>query len=202
MNTGLISWKQVTAVVLPLFMLAGCQTWNKKNQVSVNYYNIKGNSTAALDREIRRKGPKIDGGRHAVAVARIKIVPNVAFQSYSGGCRVSRAKVTVDAKVTLPRWKGRKTASEKLGEAWDSIDRYTRLHEAVHVSTAFRYARRMETDLLALDEKVSCRQLRQQARILVDNYLDQHDAAQKKFDIDEQKRFSELSKKETGRKSG
>ena len=92
--------------VTGLILLAGCQTVSE-NRVSVDYYSIRGNSTADLDREIIRKGPKLTGGRHAVAVARIKITPNIRFKPDRRGCAVQSAKVTVDAKVTLPRWTGR-----------------------------------------------------------------------------------------------
>jgi len=173
-------------------LLAGCASTQQSN-VSVDFYSISGNSTAALDKEIKRKGPRVNGGRHAVAVARIRMIPNVEFDQRARTCHVSSAKVAVDAKVTLPHWTGRQSASEKLGKAWDNIDRYTRLHEAMHVAIAFRYAKRMENGLLKLDPKENCSLMRKQASALVDRYLDEHDATQKEFDADEQRRFSMLA---------
>ena len=52
------------------------------------------------------------------------------------GCTVRRARIKVRATVILPRWKNRKNASKKLGQTWDNLDRYTRLHEATHVAIA------------------------------------------------------------------
>ena len=46
-------------------LLGGCMA-TRASKVSVDYYSINGDSTAALDREIRNKGPRLDGGRHAV----------------------------------------------------------------------------------------------------------------------------------------
>ena len=83
-----------------------------------------------------------------------------------------------------------------LGRQWDNIDRYTRLHEATHVNMAFSYAKRMEDSILALPSMNTCKGLRAKTKKLVDRYLKEHDAAQRKYDRDEQKRFSELARKQ------
>ena len=184
-------------IFLPLcasLALSACVS-TTKSKVSVDYYSISGNSTAALDREIRNKGPRINGGRHAVAVARIKIIPNVRYNTVDGLCRVAYAKVAVNARVTLPRWRERKNANKKLGEAWDNIDRYTRLHESVHVAIAFRYANDLERALNELSPNSSCSTLKGHVSDIVSSRLDEHDVTQKKFDADEQRKFALLARK-------
>jgi predicted secreted Zn-dependent protease len=121
--------------------------------------------------------------------------PKVTYEKFSGGCRVDTAKVTVDARVTLPQWTGRDTADEKLANAWDNIDRYTRLHEATHVNMAFSYAKRIEDEVLAMRSMANCSELRAATKVVVDRNLKAHDAAQRKYDADEQKRFSMLAKR-------
>ena len=190
----------VGGVLVPLLLLCGCQLL-QQNQVSVDYYKISGTTTAALDREIKRKGPKINGGLHAVAVARIKMFPKVTYEKIGDRCHVDTAKVTVDAKVTLPKWTSRAESSKQLGEAWDNIDRYTRLHEATHVNMAFSYAKRMEDSILALPPMKTCKKLRARTKRLVDRYLKEHDAAQRKYDRDEQQRFAELARQQKAAKS-
>lgn len=174
--------------------VSACQSTQQSN-VSIDYYNISGNTTAELDSEIRRKGPRIDGGAHAVAIARIKMFPKISYEQVTGGCRVAEATVPVNARVTLPQWTGRDTASKKLGQAWDNIDRYTRLHEATHVNIAFSYAKKIEEAALALPQASSCDILKARSKTLVDRLLAEHDAAQRKFDADEQARFSMLAKR-------
>lgn len=176
-----------------VLVLASCQTTGSK--VSVDYYQIDGASTADLDKEIRRKGPMLGGGRHAVAVARIKMVPRVKFGRSLAGCSVKTAEVDVDAQVTLPAFKGRARASAKLGRAWDNIDRYTRLHEAVHVAIAFQYAKQIKQQLLAMAPVSDCAKARKKAWEVVNRNLKAHDKAQKKFDADEQERIAKLSRK-------
>ncbi|MEP0944264.1 MAG: DUF922 domain-containing protein [Rhizobiaceae bacterium] len=184
----------ILSVVLPALVLAACQS-TSQSQVSIDYYRISGNSTADLDKEIKRKGPKINGGQHAVAVARIKMFPKVTYERVAGGCRVESAKVSVDARVTLPQWTGREKATGKLAEAWDNIDRYTRLHEATHVNMAFSFAKRIEDEVRALPSMASCAPLRVATKAVVDSKLKEHDAAQRKYDEDEQERFSMLAKR-------
>ncbi|MEM8750818.1 MAG: DUF922 domain-containing protein [Pseudomonadota bacterium] len=173
--------------------LASCQSLNS-SRVSVDYYAISGNTTAALDREILAKGPRINGGRHAVAVARIRIIPNIRYVNNDNGCQVSRAKVNVDAKVTLPRWTGRANATKELGKAWDNIDRYTRLHEGVHVAIAFRSASAIEKAVKALPRYKRCEDLKAQVRQLINTALEDHDRKQRQFDADEQKRLAAFAR--------
>ena len=185
-------FRGLTALAV-LTILAGCQKITS-NRVAVDYYSISGNSTKSLDKQIRLKGPKIKGGRHAVAVARIRIIPDIKFKPVAGGCAVSRSKVNVDAKVTLPRWTGRRQASKKLGKAWDNIDRYTRMHEAVHVAIAFRFAQRMENELSGLRGLGSCELLKRRAESVVARHLEKHDSTQRQFDTDEQEKLLAFAK--------
>ncbi len=192
-------WLTVGALASGL-LLGGCQSL-QQSQVSVHYYKISGTTTADLDSEIKLKGPKINGGLHAVAVARIKMYPKVTYEKIDKGCRIDSAKVTVDAHVTLPKWTGRDSASPTLGRAWDNIDRYTRLHEATHVNMAFNYAKKIEDSVLALPTMKKCDTLRARTKSIVERYLREHDVAQRKYDEEEQKRFADLAKRQNIAKS-
>ncbi|MFD0917956.1 DUF922 domain-containing protein [Pseudahrensia aquimaris] len=176
--------------------LTACSTTGDK--VSVDYYQIKGNSTAALDKDIRRKGPKLDSGAHAIAVARIKMRPRMRYATANSQCRVASAKVDVNARITLPEWKGRKTATAEMARAWDNVDRYARLHEAVHVAIAFKHARLMEAAILQLQAEPNCRTMQARVSSLFVEMLEDHDREQKKFDADEQKRIASSMLKRRG----
>ena len=202
MTRSTVTTRRLPAIVLltaGAMLLSAC-TMLQRNRVSVDYYAISGNSTTALDREIRRKGPRISDGRHAVAVARIRMIPRLDYGGPAGACGVRRAKVVVDAKVTLPRLVNRRAASAHVSKAWDNIDRYTRLHEAMHVAIAFRYAKQMEAAALALPAKDDCRSARTAAMAVLSELLERHDAAQRKFDADEQARFDRLASGRPGRR--
>ena len=176
------------ALSLAAALLVGCQT-SADNKVSIDYYQISGNSTAALDAQIKSKGPKVGGDRHAIAVARIRMIPDIKYASNKGSCAIQSADVAVNARVTLPEWKGRAQASPELGAVWDNIDRYARIHESVHVSIAFNYAKQMKDALEKLPARRNCEILRRESKNLIGRLLRLHDASQRKFDSDEQSRI-------------
>ncbi|MEM7301110.1 MAG: DUF922 domain-containing protein [Pseudomonadota bacterium] len=181
-----------------LMLLVGCtqtvQGVPENTKVTVDYYTVNGKTSKQLDRQIRAKGPRSAGNDHALAVARIKMQPTVRFRTLPGGCQISHAKVTVSAKVTLPRWAQRNKADKRLGRAWDNLDKYARWHEAIHVAIASRFASQMEADLKALPIARNCETAREDASALIDLRLDEHDKAQLKFDADEQKRIALLNR--------
>ena len=168
------------------------------SSVSVDYYSIAGNSIQALDTQIKRKGPKIGRNRHAVAVARIAMQPKMTYARERAGCSVASANVAVNARVTLPAWTGRAGAAPALGAKWDNIDRYTRLHEAVHVAIAFRHARALEAALLALPPQRDCAKARLVALAKSRKALKRHDRAQQRFDRNEQRRIAAMRRRAPG----
>lgn len=171
------------------FGLAACSAVPGSG-VSVDYYNVRGTTARQIDNEIRRFGPN-DG--HALAVARIRMIPDVAYDRSGGRCRFSRARVGVNAAVTLPRFIDRNRTDAQLKRAIDNLDEYARFHEAVHVAIANEYADRIGTALRDLPAQASCETLDSQAAAVSRALLKQHDGAQKKFDRDEQRRLAALT---------
>ena len=176
------------AVLLALG-LAAC-TAVPGSGVSVDYYNVRGTTARQIDNEIRRFGPN-DG--HALAVARIRMIPDVAYDRTGGTCRFSKARVGVNAAVTLPRFIDRNRTEPQLQQAIDNLDEYARFHEAVHVAIANEYADRISGSLSALPAQATCDALDSQAAAVSRALLKQHDDAQRKFDRDEQRRLAALT---------
>ena len=159
--------------------------------VSVNFYNVRGTTAQQIDSEIRRRGPN---SGHALAVARIRMIPDVTYnQRGDGTCRYSRARVGVNAEVTLPRFIDRNRAEPGLRQAIDNLDEYARFHEAVHVAIAQEYAGRIGTQLRALPAAQSCAALDTRAAAISRQLLVEHDRVQRKFDEDEQRRLARLA---------
>ncbi|MCC0031212.1 MAG: DUF922 domain-containing protein [Brucellaceae bacterium] len=176
------------APVLFVLALAGCTS--TQPAVTTAYYDVKGTTALHLDREIRQLGPN-DG--HAIAAAEIRFVPVSLRKAQDGrGCHVSEARIKVVANVTLPRWRNRSGSTEELKDAFDSMARYARLHEAVHVEIANAAAREMESELLALPPQKSCETLEKRADAVVREVRKRHDRAQKAFDAAEQRRLKKL----------
>ena len=170
-------------------LLASC-TSVPGSGVSVDYYNVRGTTARQIDREIRRFGPN-EG--HALAVARIRMIPDVTYDAQANGtCRYKRARVGVNAAVTLPKFIDRSKTEPGLRQAIDNLDEYARFHEAVHVAIAEAFADRISRELKALPAQASCDQLDKTAAALSRKILDEHDQTQKKFDRDEQRRLARL----------
>ena len=170
--------------------LAGC-TAVPGSGVSVDYYNVKGTTASQIDQQIRQFGPN---NGHALAVARIRMIPDVAYNLRpDGSCNYSRARIGVNAAVTLPRFIDRGRTEPRLRQAIDNLDEYARFHEAVHVAIAEAYADRISNELRRLPVAASCDALDERAAALSRGLLREHDATQRKFDRDEQARLARLS---------
>ncbi len=173
---------------------AGC-TATSKTVVTLDYYQVGGTTLAQIDKEIKDKGPTINGSVHAVAISRIKMIPNISFQPFEGGCAVKRAQIKVRATVLLPKWKNRRRASKKLGQTWDNLDRYTRLHEATHVIIADKHARSLEQKLGAIRIGRSCEEAGKLARRTIEKAMRKHEKEQLRFDSSEKKRFAKAARR-------
>ena len=177
-----------SALVLCTLAFGGCTS--TQPAVSTAYYDVQGTTALHLDRSIRHLGPN-DG--HAIAAAEIRFVPvSLRKAEDKRGCRVAEARIKVVANVTLPRWRNRSGSTEELKQAFDSMARYAKLHEAVHVEIADGAAREMEAELLSLPPQKTCALLEKRADAVIRQVRTRHDRAQKAFDAAEQKRLKKL----------
>jgi len=173
--------------------LSGCAV-TPDTTVTLDYYQVGGTTLRQIDQEIKNKGPKVNGSDHAVAVANISMTPDISFQPTAGGCMIKRARIKVRATVVLPQWKNRKYADKELAQTWDNLDRYTRLHEAVHVSIAEKHARQIENRLIALKSNKSCEATGEIVKRIIADAMKRHEREQKSFDASEQNKFARLAK--------
>ena len=140
-----------------------------------------------------KNGPEGSTKDDALAVARITMIPTVKFIKHQNHCKISFAKIAVEAKVTLPKWAQRPQANARLGRAWDNLDRYARYHEATHVNIATKHALRLENTLRKLPSTKSCGETKQNAQRVFDRAIRSHDREQLKFDRDEKIRVAAFS---------
>ena len=186
--------KNLLIAIAAIAGLGGCTT-SSKTVVTLDYYQVGGTTLEQIDKEIKDKGPRINGTVHAVAISNIKMIPDVSFIPTANGCAVKRARIKVRANVVLPRWKNRKLADKKLGQTWDNLDRYTRLHEATHVAIADKHARRLEQKLETINIHGSCEAAGKIAKKTINRAMKSHEREQLGFDSSEKKRFARLAKR-------
>ena len=176
-----------------LVLVAGCTAVTSRTNVNVGYYNVGGSSFKELDQQIALHGPQVPGVGRAIAATSIRMTPNIRFGQINGACRVTTAKIKVQANVTLPRFADRKAATQKLKGAIDNIEAYARLHEAVHVSIADSFAERAEKEISGLPPTADCDVLRENIGATYNRIMKEHEAAQLEFDAQEQRRFAKRS---------
>lgn len=169
---------------------AGCTAVTSRTNVNVGYYEVGGTSFKELDRQIALHGPQVPGVGRAIAATSVRMTPSIRYGNINGQCRVADARVRVQANVTLPRFAGRRAATKKLRGALDNIEAYAKLHEAVHVSIADKFAERAEEEISNLPPAADCDILRQRIAATYNNIMKEHEAAQLEFDAEEQRRFA------------
>ena len=148
-----------------------------------SYFNLYGKTAEDLDREIAKRGPKLQltGTRHPGSTTmnfglKTKISNDGAF------CTLERALVTLDLKLTLPRWKGRGRATQDMGIMWDTLSSDIKRHEERHGLIARSYAIDLERTLENLPRDRDCKRLQAKAESLAKQLLKEHADAQAQFD--------------------
>ena len=177
------------AVLAVVSVLSACSTIDPRTTVSVDYYEIQGNSIEELDRQISLHGPKVPGVGDAIASTQVRMMPEVRFGESDGMCRVTRAVIKVQADVTLPRLADRAAVEKSLDKAFGNLQTYARMHEAVHVSIADKYAEEAEKQLRRIPPQESCDSLRREVVRQYDAIMAEHQREQLRFDEEEGKRL-------------
>lgn len=164
---------------------------------SYAYFTIHGNTAAALDRELRRRGPFLesDGERHAGA-STMRFDTMVKYAQNGRTCRIAKADVTLHVTITLPRWRAAQPADPYLAIVWDVLSADIRRHEERHVAIARGHANRLEASLRRLPAMRDCDLLKQKVERTTRTELARDEADQTAFDREEQanfrKRFTRL----------
>jgi predicted secreted Zn-dependent protease len=166
-------------VLAGLTMPSGAASIDKK----YSYFNIYGKSAEDLDREIAKRGPKLQmtGTRHPGATS-MNFGLKTRISNDGTWCKLERAFVTLDLKVTLPRWKNRVRASEDMAIMWDTLSSDIKRHEERHALIARSYAIDLERALENLPRDRDCKRLQATAETVSDKLLSAHAQAQADFD--------------------
>ena len=172
--------------------LAACTSVGERTVVSVGYYTVSGETFSEVDKQIKIHGPEVTGVGKALASTDLRMLPSIKYQLVDNGCRVSSARINVKARVTLPRHSKVNTLKAELAQAWNSLEEYARVHEAVHLAIADRYAVSMENAIGNLPAKADCLEMRQDVQAVFSDLFEKHHKEQLQFDIDEKARIRGL----------
>jgi predicted secreted Zn-dependent protease len=174
------------------FLFTACTSVGERTNLSVGYYSIQGESFAELDQQIALHGPLVSGVGKALAATNVQMIPDFHFSFSNGACHPDTARVLVKAHVTLPKLASPEKLRHELSNAWDNLEQYARLHEAVHVAIADKYAIKAEKAIMALPHEKECSTLRSNAAVTFRRLMAEHERDQLQFDEDEKSRIAQI----------
>jgi predicted secreted Zn-dependent protease len=97
-------------------------------------------------------------------------------------CKVEKAFVSLNLKLTLPNWKNRPRASKDMALMWDTLSSDIKRHEERHAIIARNHALELERTLENLPRKKDCKIVQAAAEQTADRILSAHSKAQADFD--------------------
>ncbi|MFK3778356.1 DUF922 domain-containing Zn-dependent protease [Agrobacterium sp. NPDC089420] len=155
-----------------------------------SYFSITGKTAADLDQQLSRHGPltRNTGARHPGATE-IKFGGELTYVEKNGQCSVGTAKVLLNTRILLPRWKNRRRTTAELAFIWDTLLADIKRHEERHAEIARTHARSLETQLKALRPQKNCETLQDMVGKITQTVMDEHDRDQLRFDVVESKNF-------------
>ncbi len=187
------SGKKACVLIGLALALAGCTaTGNPKPDITVAYYEVSGSTKKTIDRQLALHGPYIPGKGRVLAATDISMVPSIILKKQPGKCSVEQARFQVKAKVTLPKWRQRNSASGEMADTWDNFASYAAIHELVHIKIAEDHADKLSRRLKKLPSEADCKTLGKKIDAVSKAMAAAHGRAQDKFDTDESKRFDRL----------
>ncbi|MBD9647186.1 putative secreted Zn-dependent protease [Ensifer sp. KUDG1] len=157
---------------------------------SFSYFSIGGRTAEELDKALSASGPmmKSTGARHPGAT-RIKFGGSITYVSRNGRCAVGSARVTLNTRIILPKWKYRRQAGRDLALVWDTLSSDIKRHEERHAEIARNHARRMEKMFLALKPQDTCEEMQESVARASATAIEAHDKDQARFDRTEAANF-------------
>lgn len=176
--------KLKTAVIAGIFAALAIPSTATPATVSksYSYFNIGGNTLPEIENELSKRGPQVNStGRRHPGATTMEFTTRLSIEE-GRRCRIADARVTVKAKIKLPRWRARRAASVETATVWDTLSSDIKRHEESHVIIAKNHAREMEQALKAMSSQRDCAELRQKAKSISERVLAKHDEAQERFD--------------------
>lgn len=172
-------------VFISLFVLASMVISASAATISrtYSYFPIGGMTLPEIERQLQARGPRLDGtGQRHPGATSMEFTTQVDYGQSHRYCRVTSARVSVKAKVILPRWRNRRRAETDVRLIWDTLSRDIKRHEESHISIAKNHARLLEHALEGLPRQKSCKVLAARVEETTAKVLAKHDAAQQQFD--------------------
>jgi predicted secreted Zn-dependent protease len=147
-------------------------------------YEIKGDTSSELIAQMARLGP-MDGNEHrrfqGHTAWAVRWSYNFAGET-SGLCRLQDIEVQLEVLMTLPDWRPRRHADQRLVQAWPHYLANLTGHEMGHRANGVRAAFAVRDALAGVDPAADCRQLGEVAGAAARDALALHQGADAEYD--------------------
>ncbi len=181
-----------SCLLLSLLLIGGSAAAAPSLSKRYTHYTLTSSSLAGLEAEMARRGPRISGsGERHPGATRVEIKASVDYTAGSGRCSVSKVRVSVDARITLPRWKPRRMPSSEEQLLWTTLAADIKRHEERHVGIAMNHARELEQAIGQAEGSRDCTRLEARVERLTGQILEKHRLAQDRFDRIERINFED-----------
>lgn len=126
--------------------------------LTVDYYPIVGVTARALRAEMNRLGPTNEAGRND-GNTNWDIQWRYDYDRNAGGCKAANVRVTLEVRITMPRWTPPANAPRTLIVTWQQFVDALRKHEDGHHKLAIAAADEVERVLRANRTASDCERL-------------------------------------------
>ena len=153
-----------------------------EGRTTVTYYDVHGRTYPELRTEMRRLGPKINGGSF-VGETRSPMTWSWRTESIAGGiCTLRDVRVSVNAQILLPRWTAPADADSSLVAEWKRFIGALETHESGHKDISARAGRDLKDQLRGMSG--TCSMMNMRANDIARQIVDRANAEQKQYDAE------------------
>lgn len=148
----------IVSLILTAFVAGGVAESQARVIVKekTKFYKINGKNGQQIAASIDKRGPKANGGMHAVASVEWSFeLKNPKFAIVGNQCKITDVDVHVLLNYVYPKWTGYKRASKKLRERWDKFIKLVEQHEGKHAKIILAGSRGLERSLKRARGRVS-----------------------------------------------
>jgi len=149
-----------------LMITAAAQSGEITHDKTVELYDFNASTLGTARKNAFAASPVEQDGRTFMGYTWSNWNWNIKWQKSGGLCRVTRADITIDTTMTLPRWANVNRASVKARGEWMRYINALEGHEEGHVEINLAAMDDLKRGLLALEPRRSCKALLSAGRAL------------------------------------
>lgn len=159
-------------IVCMLMITANAQSGEITHDKTVELYDFNASTLRTARKNAFAASTVRENGRTFMGYTWSNWNWNIKWRKSGGLCRVTRADITIDTTMTLPRWANMDRASVKARDEWMRYINALEGHEEGHVEINLAAMDDLKRGLLALEPRRSCKALLSAGRVLSDANTD------------------------------